>query len=154
FNVFPAADLFGGPAPGYTSGEAIKAMEEVAAQALPAGYSLAWSGSYLQEKLSGTSSGTMFILGIVMAFMVLAALYERVSLPFAVILAVPFAAFGALLAIWTRGLGNDIYFQIGMITLIGLSAKNAVLIVEFAVYKWREGTPPFQAAVEAAQLRF
>jgi multidrug efflux pump len=154
FNVFPAADLIGGPAQGYSSGQAIKAMEETAAKVLPAGYSLAWSGSYLQEKLSGTSSGTMFILGILMAFMVLSALYERVSLPIAVILAVPFAAFGALLAVWLRGLGNDIYFQIGMITLIGLSAKNAVLIVEFAIYRWREGVEPFEAAVEAARLRF
>jgi multidrug efflux pump len=154
FNVFPAADIFGQPAPGYSSGQALTAMEEVAANSLPAGYALAWSGSYLQEKNSSGSATQMYVLGIVMAFLVLAAQYERWTLPFVVILAVPFAAFGAFLAIFARGLENDIFFQIGMITLIGLSAKNSVLIVEFALHRYQQGASAFDAAVEAARLRF
>ncbi|MGE0115837.1 MAG: efflux RND transporter permease subunit [Steroidobacteraceae bacterium] len=154
FNVFPAASLTGNPAPGYSSGEALQAMEETAAQVLPAGYTLAWSGAYLQEKLSGNDSTGMLLLGVLMVFLILAAQYERWSLPLAVILAVPFAMLGAFLAVWLRGLQNDVYFQIGLVTLVGLSAKNAILIVEFATMKTAEGASLFEAALAAARLRF
>jgi multidrug efflux pump len=100
------------------------------------------------------SGSQPFIFGFIMIFLILAAQYERWTIPLAVITAVPFAVFGALLATWLRGLNNDIYFQIGLVTLIGLSAKNAILIVEFAMIRMREGMPVMQAAKEAAQLRF
>ena len=154
FNAFTAAKVMGGPAPGYSSGQAIAAMREVADQALPEGYTIAWTGSAYQELATGGTGSQALIFGIVMVFLILAAQYERWSLPLAVILAVPFALFGALLAIWLRGLNNDVYFQIGLVTLVGLAAKNAILIVEFAVLKRREGLSAFEAAVEAARLRF
>jgi multidrug efflux pump len=121
---------------------------------LPQGYTLSWSGAYLQEKLSGGDSTGMLLLGVLMVFLILAAQYERWTLPLAVILAVPFAMLGALLAVWARGLQNDVYFQIGLVTLVGLSAKNAILIVEFANMKTAEGASPIDAALEAARLRF
>ncbi|GAB6035523.1 efflux RND transporter permease subunit [Fundidesulfovibrio butyratiphilus] len=154
FNVFPAAKVMGAPAPGYSSGQALTAMEEVARQVLPPEYSLAWSGPSYQEKISGSSTTSVFLLGILMVFLILAAQYERWSLPLAVILAVPFAMFGAILATWLRGQSNDIYFQVALVTLIGLAAKNAILIVEFAVLRMKEGHPVDQAAAEAAALRF
>jgi multidrug efflux pump len=154
FNAFSAAKVTGNPAPGYTSGEAIAVMEEVARQALPQGAQIAWTGSAYQElQTSGTGTQAM-IFGIIMVFLILAAQYERWSLPLAVILAVPFAIGGALIAVLLRGLTNDVYFQIGMVTLIGLAAKNAILIVEFAVIKREEGLDAMAAAIEAARLRF
>jgi multidrug efflux pump len=154
FNAFSAARMMGNPAPGYTSGQAIATMQEVARQALPPGFQIAWTGSAYQElATSGTGSQAM-IFGIIMVFLILAAQYERWSLPLAVIMAVPFAALGALLAIWLRGLTNDVYFQIGLVTLIGLAAKNAILIVEFAVLRRQQGETALQAAVDAARLRF
>jgi multidrug efflux pump len=154
FNAFSAAKVTGSPAPGYTSGEAIAVMEEVARQVLPEGMQIAWTGSAYQElQTSGTGTQAM-IFGIIMVFLILAAQYERWSLPLAVILAVPFAIGGALLAVLLRGLTNDVYFQIGMVTLIGLAAKNAILIVEFAVLQREEGRDALSAAVEAARLRF
>ncbi|MCX5496048.1 efflux RND transporter permease subunit [Kaistia dalseonensis] len=154
FNNFPAAKVMGNPAPGYSSGQALAAMREVAAATLPANYTLAWTGSAYQEIATGGAGSQALIFGIIMVFLILAAQYERWSLPLAVILAVPFALFGALLAIWLRGLSNDVYFQIGLVTLIGLAAKNAILIVEFAVLKRQEGMSAFDAALEAAKLRF
>jgi HAE1 family hydrophobic/amphiphilic exporter-1/multidrug efflux pump len=154
YNVFPSAKLLGGPAPGYSSGDALRVMEEVAAQALPEGYRLAWTGTSFQEKATGGASTGVFFVGVLMVFLVLAAQYERWTLPFAVILAVPFAVFGALLAVFLRGLENDIYFQIGLVTLVGLASKNAILIVEFAQMKVQEGMSHFDAAVEGARLRF
>jgi multidrug efflux pump len=154
FNGFTAAHIMGNPAPGYSSGQALAVMQEVAAKALPAGYTVAWTGSSYQE-LSTSGAGTQaFIFGVVMAFLILAALYERWSLPVAVLLAVPFALFGALAAVFLRGINNDIYFQIGLVTLIGLSAKNAILIVQFAAHRRDEGASAAEAAREAAQLRF
>jgi len=153
FNVFTSARLLGGAAPGYSSGEAMAAMEEVARATLPEGYSLAWTGTSYQEQVSGGAATPVFLLGVLMVFLVLAAQYERWTLPFAVILAVPFAVFGALLAVFLRGLENDIYFQIGLVTLIGLASKNAILIVEFAQLKAQEGRPLAEAAVEGARLR-
>ena len=108
---------------------------------LPRGYTLAWTGTAYQEKVSGGASNGVYLLGVLMVFLILAAQFERWTLPLAVILAVPFAAFGAFMAVFLRGLENDIYFQIGMLTLVGLAAKNAILIVEFAMMKYHEGMP-------------
>jgi len=154
FNIFPAAKILGDPASGYSSGQAIDAMEEVADEVLGEDYSLSWVGSAYQEKLAGGASTQAFMFGIIMIFLILSAQYEKWSLPFVVILSVPFAVLGALLATWMRGLDNDLYFQVGLVTLIGLAAKNAILIVEFAVMKVEEGLSYAQAAVEAAKLRF
>jgi multidrug efflux pump len=154
FNAFTAAKVMGNPAPGYSSGQAIKVMQELASQTLPDGYQIAWTGSAYQEIATGSTGSQALIFGLVMVFLILAAQYERWSLPFAVVLAVPFALFGALVAIWLRGLDNDVYFQIGLVTLIGLASKNAILIVEFAVLKRREGLSAMEAAAEAAKLRF
>ncbi|MEF2073460.1 efflux RND transporter permease subunit [Consotaella aegiceratis] len=153
FNAFTSAKVSGGPAPGYSSGQALAAMQEVAAN-LPEGYGIAWTGSAYQEIATGGTGFTAVVFGIIMVFLILAAQYERWTLPLAVILAVPFAMFGALLAIWLRGLNNDVYFQIGLVTLVGLAAKNAILIVEFAVLKRDEGLTAFEAALEGAKLRF
>ncbi|RQW28043.1 multidrug efflux RND transporter permease subunit [Rhodobacteraceae bacterium CH30] len=154
FNAFPAAKVVGGPAPGYSSGESLIAMEEVAKEVLPADYSLSWSGSAYQEQSTSGSTFMVFGFGMIMVFLILAAQYERWTLPIAVLTAVPFALFGAILATWLRGLQNDIYFQVALVALIGLAAKNAILIVEFAVMKFEEGESLFDSAMEAAKLRF
>jgi len=154
FNGFVAAKIIGSGRPGVSSGEAIRAVEQVAASALPEGYTIAWSGQAFQEKRTGRQSAIAFGLAIVMVFLILAALYERWLLPFAVICAVPFAVLGALGLVAARGLENDIYFQIGLVVLIGLAAKNAILIVEFAQQGFLEGKSATEAALNAARLRF
>ena len=154
FNIFPAAKILGNPALGYSSGQAIKAMEEVATKILVPDYSLEWIGSAYQEQKSSSTSTQAFIFGIIMIFLILSAQYEKWSLPFVVILSVPFAILGALCAVWLRGIDNDLYFQVGLVTLIGLAAKNAILIVEFAVMKVEEGKNYVEAAIEASRLRF
>ncbi|SHL53653.1 hydrophobic/amphiphilic exporter-1, HAE1 family/multidrug efflux pump [Nitrosospira sp. Nsp11] len=155
FNGFNTALVLGGAAPGYSSGQALEALEQAANEILiPRGYTIDWSGISFQEQKAGGQSIMVFAFALLMVFLVLAALYESWSVPFAVILAIPFGVLGALLAIWTRGLTNDIYFQIGLITLIGLTAKNAILIVEFANQRYAEGVPLIDAALEAARLRF
>ena len=154
FNAFNSAKITGNPAPGYTSSDAIKALQEVAAETLPVQYQIAWTGSAYQELAAGGAGNQAMLFGIVMVFLILAAQYEKWTLPLAVITAIPFALFGALLATQLRGLTNDVYFQIGMVTLIGLAAKNAILIVEFAVLKRKDGTSAGEAAIEAARLRF
>ena len=154
FNAFDSAKVTGNPAPGFTSGDAIRAMQEVAQEALPDGYQIAWTGSAYQEVSTSGTGAMAMIFGLIMVFLILAAQYERWSLPLAVLTAVPFAIFGALLATLLRGLTNDVYFQIGLVTLIGLAAKNAILIVEFAVMQREEGKSAFDAALEAARLRF
>lgn len=154
FNIFQAAKIMAQPAPGYSSGQAIAALEAVANESLGNDAKLEWTGSAYQEKAAAGSAGTAFGFGIVMIFLILAAQYERWSLPFAVITAVPFALFGALLATWLVGLTNNVYFQIGLVTLVGLAAKNAILIVEFAVMKHEEGMSLIESALEAARLRF
>ena len=153
-NIFPAAKVLGDPAPGYSSGQAIAAMEEVADQVLDKDYSLSWIGSAYQEKQAGGTSTQAFVFGIIMVFLILSAQYEKWSLPMVVILSVPFAVCGALMATLLRGTQNDLYFQVGLVTLIGLAAKNAILIVEFAVMQVQAGLSYAQAAVEAAKLRF
>jgi multidrug efflux pump len=153
FNSFPAARVLGSAASGFSSGEALTAVEQIAAEILPPGFSYAWSGSAYEEKRAGATAVIAFVFGIVMVFLILAAQYERWSLPLGVILTVPFALFGALLAVWLRGIDNDIFFQIGLLTLVALAAKNAILITEFAVLKRKEGLTIFDAAVEAARLR-
>jgi hydrophobe/amphiphile efflux-1 (HAE1) family protein len=153
FNGFPAAKLSGSQAPGYSTGQAIEAMEQVAKKILPDGYAYAWSGQALEEKKSGGTSTIAFAFGLIMVFLILAAQYEKWSLPVGVVLSVPFAICGALLFTWARGLENDVYFQVGLVTLVGLSAKNAILIIEFAADNLRKGMPPAEAAIEAARLR-
>jgi multidrug efflux pump subunit AcrB len=154
FNVFPAARIQGSPASGASSGQAIAAMQQVVAQTLSSDYSIGWTGAAYQELQSAGSGNQGFLFGLVMVFLILAAQYERWSLPLAVITAVPFAVFGAILAIHLRGIENDIYFQVGLVTLIGLAAKNAILIAEFAAERHRSGASAFDAALEAARLRF
>lgn len=154
FNGYLSAKILGNGQPGVSSGDAIKIVNDVAQATLPPGYELAWSGQAYQQIRAGNTSGIAFIFGIVMVFLILAAQYERWSLPLAVILAVPFALFGALLAVFLRGMPNDIYFQIGLVVLVGLSAKNAILIVEFAAQKRAEGMSVYDAAIQAARLRF
>ncbi len=153
FNGFPAAKLSGSQAPGYSSGQAIDAMEAVAKKVLPDGYGYAWSGQAYEEKKAGNTSALAFAFGLVVVFLILAAQYEKWSLPVGVVLSVPFALCGALLLTWARGLENDVYFQVGLVTLVGLSAKNAILIIEFAAENLAKGMNPVDAAVEAARLR-
>jgi multidrug efflux pump len=154
FNIFPAAKIMGNPAPGFSSGQSLAAMQEVVSQNLSSDYTVGWTGSAFQEISTAGTGYQGFLFGLVMVFLILAAQYERWSLPIAVLTAVPFALFGAILAIWLRGIENDIYFQIGLVTLIGLAAKNAILIVEFASERHRDGLSIFDAAIEAARLRF
>lgn len=154
FNGFNASRILGNSAPGYTSGQAMLAMEELAKEYLPLDMSYSWAGESYQEKATSGSSTSVLLGGMVMVFLILAALYERWALPLAIILAVPLGILGALVAIWIRGLSNDVYFQVGLVTLIALTAKNAILIVEFAVSKEEEGLSPAEAAVEASRLRF
>lgn len=155
FNGFNTASVLGAAAPPYSSSEALEALERLGEELLiPRGYDLDWSGISYQERKAGGESIFAFAFGILMVFLVLAALYESWSVPFAVILAVPFGVFGAFSAIWVRGLTNDIYFQIGLVTLIGLAARNAILIVEFANQRVTKGMPLHEATLEAVRLRF
>ena len=154
YNVFPAAHIMGNPADGYSSGQALDAMERAANAVLPNDFSLGWVGSALQEKLASADTTIIFVLALVMVFLILAAQYESWSLPLAVLTAVPFGVFGALVATWMRDLSNDVYFQVALVTLVGLAAKNAILIVEFAVESWRDGRSLDVAAMQAARLRF
>jgi multidrug efflux pump len=153
FNNFPAVKITANPAPGYSSGQAIAALERIGAQALPADMGLAWSGEAFEEQQAGSTSVAVFAFGLVMVFLILAAQYEKWSLPVGVLMAVPFALFGSLLAILLRGLNNDVYFQIGLTMLVALAAKNAILIFEFAVLNREQGKSFFDAAVVAARER-
>ncbi len=154
YNGLLSAKILGSGAPGVSSGDAIKVVEQVAAKNLPEGFQIAWTGQAYQEKRTGSAAVFAFGFAIIVVFLILAAQFETWVLPLAVIMAVPFALAGALLAVLVRGMPNDIYFQIGLITLIGLAAKNAILIVEFASQKMEEGMPVIEAAIEAARLRF
>jgi HAE1 family hydrophobic/amphiphilic exporter-1/multidrug efflux pump len=154
FNLFPSVKVLGAGAPGRSSAEAIAAVEELAAQHLPADFGIAWTGSAYEEKKTGGAAALVLVLGLVFVFLILAAQFESWSQPTAVVLAVPFAFVGAFAAVWLRGMPNDVYFQIGLVTLIGLAAKNAILIVEFAAQRRAQGLAPADAAAEAARLRF
>jgi len=153
FNGFPGVKVTGNPSPGFSSGDAIRAMEEVAREALPGDFAYAWAGQALQEKESGSTSSSAFIFGLIVVFLLLAAQFEKWTLPIAVVLTVPFAVLGALLLTWVLGLENDVYFQVGLVTLVGLAAKNAILICEFAIERVHKGMAPREAAIEAAGLR-
>lgn len=153
FNAFPAAKINGDAAAGYSSGQAIAAMEEVAKEYLPEDMAYSWASESYQEKQAHGSASKMLIGGLLMIFLILAALYEKWTAPFAILLAVPFGIFGALTSIWLLHRNNDIYFQIGLITVIALSAKNGILIVEFALIKMKEGMSLLDAAIEAGRLR-
>jgi multidrug efflux pump len=154
YNGLVSAKVLGSGAEGVSSGDAIKLVEKIAKENLPDEYQVAWTGQAYQEKRTGSAAIFAFSFAIIMVFLILAAQFETWALPLAVIMAVPFALTGALLAVFIRGMPNDIYFQIGLVTLIGLAAKNAILIVEFASQKLEEGMPIMEAAVEAARLRF
>ncbi len=148
-----ASDINGGAAAGYSSGQAVAAMERAAATALPRDFAFEWTGITFQELKAGSIAAVVFALAIVFVFLILAAQYESWSMPFMVLLAVPLALFGALLALWLRGRQIDVYSQIGFVMLIGLAAKNAILIVEFARRRREEGLSIVEAAMEAARLR-
>ncbi len=154
YNGYPAIEITGAPPVGKSSGEAMDAVRRVAAQTLPAGYGIDWTGASYQEIKAGNQAPLVLAFGLLVVFLVLAAQYERWSLPIAVILAVPMAVLGALIAIWLRGFSQDIYFQIGLLTLVGLSAKNAILIIEFCIELRRQGRGIVESAVEASRLRF
>jgi HAE1 family hydrophobic/amphiphilic exporter-1 len=153
FNLFRSATLNGSAAPGVSSGDALKEMERLATQALPAGMSYAWSGISLEETKAGRQSLLIFGLALLLVYLTLAAQYESLVLPFIVLLGVPLAVLGALSAQWARGLANDVYCQVGLVMLIGLSAKNAILIVEFAEQLRHRGLSIVDAAIEAGRIR-
>ncbi len=153
FNGFPAAYVTGNAAPGYSSGAALEAMEEVAKEVLPSGYGFAWSGMAFEEKKSGGTSSSAFIFGLIIVFFVLSAQFESWILPCSVLTAVPFGILGALIFNWLRGLNNDVYFQIGLLVLIGLGAKNAVLRVAFAVDLRKQGLSVMDATIQAGEER-
>jgi HAE1 family hydrophobic/amphiphilic exporter-1 len=159
FNLFRSADITGVPAAGYSSQQALTALEEVAAQTLDAGAGYDWTDMSYQEKKAAGSSAVVFAFAILLVFLILAAQYESWSLPFSVLLGTPFAAFGAFLGLWlmrflSESYVNNVFAQIGLVMLIGLAAKNAILIVEFARAKMHEGMPIVEAALEGAKLRF
>jgi multidrug efflux pump subunit AcrB len=153
FNGYPAVAITGAPAPGISTGEAMQIVRDGMAQ-LPEGYGYEWSGISFQEIKAGNQAPIILGFGLIVVFLVLAAQYEKWSLPFAVLLAVPMGILGAATAVFLRGIDRDIYFQIGLLTLVGLSAKNAILIVEFCVVLRDQGRPIREAALEAARLRF
>jgi HAE1 family hydrophobic/amphiphilic exporter-1 len=154
FNLFRTAEINGGAAPGYSSGQAIAALREVAAQTLPSGYGYEFSGLSREEINAGSSTATIFTLSIVFVFLFLTALYESWSVPFAVLLAVPLGAFGAILTLtFLPGLSDNVYAQIGLVALIGLAAKNAILIVEFAKVRVDRGVSILSSTIEAVTLR-
>ncbi|MFV0340861.1 MAG: efflux RND transporter permease subunit [Parachlamydiaceae bacterium] len=154
FNGFIAAKILGSPAPGYSSGDAMRSVKEVANKVFPNEFTTSFGGLSLQEEKTGGTSLKVLFAGIFVVYLILSALYERWAVPIAILLTVPLGTFGALLAVWLSGMNNDIYFQIGLITLVGLATKNAILIVEFALQKSKEGSSLKEAALEATKLRF
>ncbi|MFZ1918660.1 MAG: multidrug efflux RND transporter permease subunit [Terriglobales bacterium] len=153
YNLFRSAELNGSAAPGFSSGQAINAMQELSARILPQGYSYEWSGISLEELQSGSTTLILFALGVVVVYLTLSAQYESFVLPFIILLAVPMALLGALAAQWMRGLQNDVYCQVGLVMLVGLASKNAILIVEFAEQLRERGMNIFESAVESARIR-
>ena len=153
FNLFRSAEITGNPAPGQSSGQAIQAMEDLARQTLPPGFDFAWAGQSLEEIKAGSQAGVIFLLSVVLVYLVLAAQYESWVLPFIILLGVPLAVLGALSAQLLRGFANDVFCQVGLVLLIGLAAKNSILIVEFAEQMRERGLSIVDAAVEAARIR-
>jgi multidrug efflux pump subunit AcrB len=152
YNGQPAMEIQGQSAPGFSSGAAIQEMQTLAGR-LPKGIGYEWTGLSYQEQMSGAQAPALYALSLLVVFLCLAALYESWTIPVAVMLVIPLGVVGALIAATLRGLYNDIYFQVGLLTTIGLSAKNAILIVEFAVAGEKDGAKPFDAAMQAAKLR-
>jgi HAE1 family hydrophobic/amphiphilic exporter-1 len=153
FNLFRSTELTGSALPGVSSGQALQEMERIARETLPQGYDFAWAGMSLEETKSGSQAVYLFALSIVLVYLVLAAQYESWVLPFIILLGVPLAVFGALSAQWIRGFSNDVFCQVGLVMLIGLAAKNSILIVEFAEQLRGQGRSIIDAAVEAARIR-
>ena len=152
YNGIPAMQIQGEPAPGVSSGDAMAAMEEIAAQ-LPQGFGIEWTGLSYQERMSGSQAPALYAISLIVVFLCLAALYESWSIPFSVMLVVPLGVLGALMAATGRGMSNDVYFQVGLLVTIGLAAKNAIMIVEFARDLMDQGMGLVEAALEAAKLR-
>jgi len=153
YNLFRSVEIDGSAAPGFSSGQAIAAMEDLSRKVLPRGYSYQWTGLSLEELQSGSTTLILFGLGTLVVYLTLSAQYESFVLPFIILLAVPMALLGALGAQWTRGLDNDVYCQVGLVMLVGLASKNAILIVEFAEQLRERGLPLVDATVEAARIR-
>jgi multidrug efflux pump len=153
YNGFLSADITGGPAPGYSSGQAQAAAERIAAETLPKGISFEWTELTYQEILAGNSAILIFPLSVLLVFLVLAALYESLTLPLSIIMIVPMGLLAALTGVWISGGDNNVFTQIGLVVLVGLSAKNAILMVEFARELEFAGRTPLQAAIEASRLR-
>jgi len=153
YNLFRAAEIDGSATPQFSSGQAIAAMEDLSKKVLPQGFSYEWSGISLEELASGRTTLILFTLGVLVVYLTLSAQYESFVLPFIVLLAVPMALLGALLAQSWRGLQMDVYCQIGLVMLVGLASKNAILIVEFAEQLREQGKPLIEATVEAARIR-
>jgi multidrug efflux pump len=153
YNGYPAMRISGDAAPGFSSGDAVAEMERLAAE-LPPGFTYEWTGQAREEKLSGAQAAILFAFSLLAVFLCLAALYESWSIPLSVLLVVPLGVLGVLLAVTFRGMPNDVYFKVGLITIIGLSAKNAILIIEFAKDLMAQGKGVVEATLEACHLRF
>ncbi|HTN65069.1 MAG TPA: efflux RND transporter permease subunit, partial [Burkholderiaceae bacterium] len=153
YNGYPAMKISGNAAPGYSTGEAMAEMEALMAK-LPAGFGYEWTGQSLEEKSSGSQAPALYALSLIAVFLVLAALYESTSIPVSVMLVVPLGILGSLLGVTLRGMPNDVYFKVGMIAVIGLSAKNAILIIEFAKDLQAQGKSLIDATLEAIHMRF
>ncbi|MBF0508513.1 MAG: multidrug efflux RND transporter permease subunit [Deltaproteobacteria bacterium] len=154
YNMYRTSEISGAAAPGYSSGQALDAMEKLAKTNLPEGYSAEWTGTAFQERQAGGAQSLIFALGVVFVFLFLAAQYESWAIPLSVMFGIPLGVFGAFLSVWGRGLVNNVYVQIGLVMLIGLAAKNAILIVEFAKNQYEQGKPLKDAALEGARIRF
>ena len=154
YNAYPSAAIQGAPAAGYSSGDAIRAIREVAAEVLPRGYDIGWDGIALDETKRGHEALYIFIVVLVFVYLVLVGQYESFLLPLAVILSLPVGVLGSFCLLWVMGLENNVYAQVGLVMLVGLLGKNAILIVEFAVQKHREGATVLHAAIEGASTRF
>jgi multidrug efflux pump len=152
YNGFPSVELVGSAPPGKSTGDAMKAMEEIAKE-LPTGFGFEWTGQSFEERLSGAQAPILYTLSLIVVFLTLAALYESWSIPFAVMLVVPLGILGSLLAATMRGMPNDVYFKVGLLAIIGLSTKNAILIVEFAKDLQAQGKGVVEATLEAVHLR-